>query len=167
MLRRFERERFEGSDWGRKMGSNVRLFEPCKIMGGIGEMSERHFQLKPSTQLLRVSPHQTWVSSRSSLEINYTSSNTILMTEVRWASCKISCLVKKFKSPIKTRKRAIAKALHLKGRTTSHQSFWRIMGMFWVFFEFFLDSKYCVFGRLVYFGLATHVVVATPTAQVK
>ena len=33
---------------------------------------------------------------------------------------------------VKTRKRAIAKALH-EGRLTSRQSFWRIISIFWVF----------------------------------
>ena len=62
---------------------------------------------------------------------------------------------------MKTRKRAVAKALHLEGRTTSRQTFW-VFRFFWF--------ENIVFGRLVYFRLATirrHVAVETPTAQVK
>ena len=39
-----------------------------------------------------------------------------------------------------TRKRAVAKALHLKGRTTSCQSFWRIMRIFGVFRVFWFEN---------------------------
>ena len=58
-----------------------------------------------------------------------------------------------------TRKRAIAKALHLEGRTTSRHTFW-VFRVFWF--------ENIVFGRLVYFRLATvrrHVAVEKPTAQ--
>ena len=50
-----------------------------------------------------------------------------------------------------TRKRAIAKALQLKGHPTSRQSIWRIINILCVFFV----RKYCVFGRFAKFRLAT------------
>ena len=53
-----------------------------------------------------------------------------------------------------TRKRAIAKALQLKGHPTSRQSIWRIISILWVLCFFFV-RKYCVFRRFGKFRLAT------------
>jgi len=46
----------------------------------------------------------------------------------------------KMQNKATTRKRAIAKAVHLKGRTTSRQSFWRIRGILWVFRGFLFEN---------------------------
>ena len=49
----------------------------------------------------------------------------------------------------KTRKRAIAKALQLKGRPTSRQSFWHIINIFWVLWIFLCSLSY-VLGSSAY-----------------
>ena len=62
-----------------------------------------------------------------------------------------------------TRKRAIAKALQLKGYPTSRQSIWRIIAI-----SVFFVRKYCVFGRFGNFRLATtsHTHGATPLVHI-
>ena len=86
----------------------------------------------------------------------------IQTSNIGYSSLDITCSAAGTAKQKKTRKRAIAKALHLEGRTTSRQTFW--------VFLFFLFEN-IVFGRLVYVRMATairrHVAVETPTDQVK
>jgi len=61
-----------------------------------------------------------------------------------------------------TRKRAIAKALHLIGRTTSRQSFWHIMRIFWIFVFLFENI---VFSDVLWSSAWQPPRGATPTSQ--